>query len=590
MSVPFGILLLLPFPAASIASNRSRWRLLTIHGVSFPILMVSQLIWWSGIALIMVLCVLVLGYLVDLPGFEFPLSYSLPYLINALVTGMVGVVATAFFIGAIAKTARTARIVCCFGIIIVIIFSVYSSPSSMLGLVPPLAFFAIFRYNTISVSTGASDPLLVALVGGDHADMVGIMMVTSVVLFFISCSLVQPAGPSKKAIQANKRGRSRESSIGKAQRDAHTMGRDTDLLLPLRDAPSSEHPDDSLDDDPLIVPVHDMLAVSSVHHKYRAGPHALRGVDLTLRTGGSLALLGCNGSGKTTLMNLIMGNMLVQEGDITLREHIDLTTERAAWRHIGNMPQHDLYFPFLTVRQHLQLVVDVRGITTTDPDSSPGHLIDRLVTVMKLSQHQYKRASELSGGMRRRLSLAMAILGATSILMADEPCTGLDCVTKRAIWQSLLAVANTSPLLLTTHDLDACEVLSDTCVIMNRGRVIANGSPSSLRDSVSSTLVLSVQLPHSTTSEQVSRLLGSIRVQIGDVVSTDLVQRTKPVLKVTFAPTVNLVSLYTYIATISSKHYMWSIQLTSLESVFLEMVDSKKRHRSIAASHISPIK
>uniref|UniRef100_A0A8D2NJS6 ABC transporter domain-containing protein n=1 Tax=Zonotrichia albicollis TaxID=44394 RepID=A0A8D2NJS6_ZONAL len=205
---------------------------------------------------------------------------------------------------------------------------------------------------------------------------------------------------------------------------------------------------------------------------------AVKDLNLTFHKGQITALLGPNGAGKTTVISLLTGLYPPSSGTIIV-DGKDIRTELAAIRtELGVCPQYDVLFNTLTVREHLLLYGSVKAPTWTKEQ------LDEQVTLedVDLSQHQYKPVGALSGGMKRRLSIAISFIGNSKTVVLDEPTSGVDPCSRRSIWDVLLKYKAGCTLIFTTHHLDEAEVLSDRIAILQRGQLRCCGSPSYLRE------------------------------------------------------------------------------------------------------------
>lgn len=186
-----------------------------------------------------------------------------------------------------------------------------------------------------------------------------------------------------------------------------------------------------------------------------------------------LCLLGHNGAGKTTTINMLTGLVEPTSGD-TFYEGISFKDNlEEARSKIGLCNQHDVLFTKLTVREHLQLIARLRNIPADQVDSA----INDALAKMNLIDQQDKYSETLSGGNKRKLCLAMAVLGSVKVLLLDEPTSGMDPQNRRIIWQHIRELkASGLTILMTTHHLDEAEELADRVAIMSRGKLLALGS------------------------------------------------------------------------------------------------------------------
>ncbi|GAA2739511.1 MULTISPECIES: ABC transporter ATP-binding protein [Kitasatospora] len=209
-----------------------------------------------------------------------------------------------------------------------------------------------------------------------------------------------------------------------------------------------------------------------LHRRYGpadgAGFDAVRGLDLTVHRGELFALLGTNGAGKTSTMELLEGLAAPTAGGIRVLGH-DPYRERAAVRpRIGIMLQESGFPGELTVAEAVRCWV---GLT------SRARPADEALDLVGLLDRRTVRVKQLSGGERRRLDLAVALLGRPELLFLDEPSTGLDPEARAAVWQLVRELrAQGTTVLLTTHYLEEAEELADRLLIMHRGRAVVSGT------------------------------------------------------------------------------------------------------------------
>nr|WP_218860329.1 ATP-binding cassette domain-containing protein [Petropleomorpha daqingensis] len=202
----------------------------------------------------------------------------------------------------------------------------------------------------------------------------------------------------------------------------------------------------------------------------------LKGVDLEVRRGEIFALLGSNGAGKTTTVN-ILATLLTPDGGGARVCGFDTTHESARVRErISLTGQFSAVDDVLTGRENLVLVAKLREV----PD--PAQLADRLLRQFGLQDAADKRAGTYSGGMIRRLDIAMSLVGSPAVLFLDEPTTGLDPEGRREVWTTIKELAGSgTTILLTTQYLDEAEHLADRIAILHGGRIIANGTLAELK-------------------------------------------------------------------------------------------------------------
>jgi ABC-2 type transport system ATP-binding protein len=205
---------------------------------------------------------------------------------------------------------------------------------------------------------------------------------------------------------------------------------------------------------------------------------ALDGLDLTIEPGQLVALLGPNGAGKTTFVRTIATLVRPDAGAVRVAGHDVVDEPVAVRRAIGLAGQHAAVEPALTGRENLAVVGRLFG----HPRRAARAQADAVLDQLGLSDDGDRLVRDYSGGMRRRLDLGASLVGAPKLLLLDEPTTGLDPASRLALWDTIgsLTAAGTD-VLLTTQYLDEADRLADRIVIVDRGRVIADGTPSELK-------------------------------------------------------------------------------------------------------------
>lgn len=202
----------------------------------------------------------------------------------------------------------------------------------------------------------------------------------------------------------------------------------------------------------------------------------LRGVDLDVARGSIVALLGSNGAGKTTVVR-ILATLLRADGGSASVNGFDVGAQAADVRaSLSLTGQFAAVDEILTGRENLVLVARLRHL------GDPGAVADAMLERFSLTDAGGRRVSEYSGGMRRRLDLAMSLVGEPPVIVLDEPTTGLDPQARLEVWQAVreLAAAGTS-VLLTTQYLDEAEQLADRIAVLHGGRILVDGTLAELK-------------------------------------------------------------------------------------------------------------
>jgi ABC-2 type transport system ATP-binding protein len=204
--------------------------------------------------------------------------------------------------------------------------------------------------------------------------------------------------------------------------------------------------------------------------------HVLRGVDFDVARGSIFALLGSNGAGKTTVVNILSTLLRADTGTASVNG-FDVATQGAKVREsISLTGQFAAVDEILSGRENLVLVARLRHL------KDPGAIADDLLDRFALTDAAARKVSTYSGGMRRRLDIAMSLIGNSPVIFLDEPTTGLDPQARIEVWQAVKDLAgHGTTVLLTTQYLDEAEHLADRIAILNEGRIIVNGTLAELK-------------------------------------------------------------------------------------------------------------
>ena len=199
---------------------------------------------------------------------------------------------------------------------------------------------------------------------------------------------------------------------------------------------------------------------------------AVDGLNLTVPEGEAFALLGVNGAGKTTAMRALAGLIPADEGLARVMGHP--AGGEPARRALGLSPQETAVAENLTARENLTLMAKLYGLEDAKRD------VEAQIDGLSLGEIADRRARKLSGGWKRRLSIAMALIAQPKVLVLDEPTLGLDVLARRELWQVIRSLKGSTTLLLTTHYLEEAEALSDRIGIMAKGKLKAVGTAEEL--------------------------------------------------------------------------------------------------------------
>jgi ABC-2 type transport system ATP-binding protein len=207
----------------------------------------------------------------------------------------------------------------------------------------------------------------------------------------------------------------------------------------------------------------------------------LDGIDLDVPAGTVFSLLGPNGAGKTTTVNVLTTLVKADSGTVQVAGHDIATETRAVRAAIGVTGQFAAVDELLTGQENLQLMADLKHVGAREGRRVVTELLERF----GLTESAQKLVSTYSGGMRRKLDLAMTLIGNPRIIFLDEPTTGLDPRSRRTMWEIVRGlVADGVTIFLTTQYLDEADQLADQIAVLNQGRLVAQGTPGDLKRQV----------------------------------------------------------------------------------------------------------
>jgi ABC-2 type transport system ATP-binding protein len=232
---------------------------------------------------------------------------------------------------------------------------------------------------------------------------------------------------------------------------------------------------------------------------------ALDSFELEVAHGSIFGLLGPNGAGKTTLIRILTTLMRQTSGEALIEGHDILRSGREIRRLIGVVSQENSLDRYLTARENLELHARLHGMEKREYKRR----IDELLELMGLAGRQKDFPDTFSGGMQRRLVIARALVHQPQVLFLDEPTTGLDPQSRRAVWEYVRSLAGSMTIFLTTHYLEEAEHLCDRIAIMDHGRMIAIGSTQELKDRLSGATVYEIEFT-GNGADHYAHLLGSM--------------------------------------------------------------------------------
>uniref|UniRef100_A0A8C2GV03 ATP-binding cassette sub-family A member 2 n=1 Tax=Cyprinus carpio TaxID=7962 RepID=A0A8C2GV03_CYPCA len=258
-----------------------------------------------------------------------------------------------------------------------------------------------------------------------------------------------------------------------------------------------------IEEEPSHLPL--VVCIDKLTKVYKTGSKlALNKLSLNLHENQVVSFLGHNGAGKTTTMSILTGLFPPTSGSATIYGH-DIRTEMERIRqNLGMCPQHNVLFDKLSVEEHLWFYSRLKGMAEEDIRKE----MDKMIEDLELSNKRHSLVQTLSGGMKRKLSVAIAFVGGSRAVILDEPTAGVDPYARRAIWDLILKYKQGRTILLSTHHMDEADLLGDRIAIISHGKLKCCGSPLFLKstygDGYKLTLVKkqnqSIQSPPSSIS------------------------------------------------------------------------------------------
>jgi daunorubicin resistance ABC transporter ATP-binding subunit len=251
---------------------------------------------------------------------------------------------------------------------------------------------------------------------------------------------------------------------------------------------------------------------------------AVDGLSLTVRSGEIFGLLGPNGSGKTTIINMISGLSKPTSGKATVLGHNIIHDTRVVYAALGSVPQETALYEELNAWTNLSIHATLYGVHRSGRDRK----ITDMLNLVQLYERRYSRVSTFSGGMKRRLALARALLHDPLLLYLDEPTLGVDVQSRRAIWNYILDLKKKEgkTVLLTTNYLEEANALCDRIAIIDHGKLVALDTPINLKRRYGDT-VMEIE----TASSVSAQLSAELRTLPG---VSEVIQKDK-ILKVTMS-------------------------------------------------------
>lgn len=322
--------------------------------------------------------------------------------------------------------------------------------------------------------------------------------------------------------------------------------------------------------------LHDsVLMVDNLQKKFSRNFTAVRGVNFIVKPGECFGVLGVNGAGKTTTFRLLTGDLIPTQGDcVALDTRMSLNSKKYQ-SHIGYCPQFDALNEVLTAEEILTLFATLRGISQSEIEKEVNFWLSEL----NLESLRSRRCGYFSGGVKRRLSTAAALIGDPKLVVLDEPTSGVDPVSRRNLWSALMKCRRKGQsIIVTSHSMDECEEICDRLTIMVSGKMKCIGSIPHLKKKFGQgyTVMIKLKLPHFGKVE-VCRLKDAME----SLFVSKIVLKDEHLCLLNYHvtdPKVPLSELYSKLLSIQNRFSVvedFTISETTLEQVFIAFAKNK---------------
>ncbi len=303
-----------------------------------------------------------------------------------------------------------------------------------------------------------------------------------------------------------------------------------------------------------------MLEVVGLRKSYGAKA-AVRDVSFSVARGERFGLLGPNGAGKTTTISIITGTLDADAGSVRIDGETVSTSAQNAKRKIGYVPQEIALYDEITARDNLRFFGALYGLST----SQIARATDQALDLSGLRDRADDPVKDYSGGMKRRLNIAVALMHGPELLVCDEPTVGVDPQSRHAIFETLLALGDAGKTIIyTTHYMEEVEKLCPRVAVMDNGEIVADGLLTDLQTTHSGTKEVQIELEESIDLDDLSRAVNI--TQEGKSVSFEVEDLTEELPKMLIA-----------LAESGARIAAIRCQRVSLEDVFLRLTGSSLR-------------
>lgn len=300
--------------------------------------------------------------------------------------------------------------------------------------------------------------------------------------------------------------------------------------------------------------------------KYFGDIHAVDGIDLQIQKGSLYGFLGPNGAGKTTTISMLSTILPPTSGTAKILGYDIHKDAKKIRQIIGVCPQEIVLYERLTARENINLIAKMHGMNKTEYNKKTDELLDR----MGLLERADSLVKTYSGGMKRRVNVLMAVIHDPEIVIFDEPTAGLDPQSRRVVWDFIRDFQKReSTIILTTHNMEEADDLSDELVIIDHGKIIAQGTPKELKGRIGKGDVIEFKVKDNVNREEVIQRVDKL----------DFIKWTKAVGKhrIILNALDGLRRINEILDTVEVKMLDISIRNNTLEDVFIDLTGRRLR-------------
>ena len=325
----------------------------------------------------------------------------------------------------------------------------------------------------------------------------------------------------------------------------------------------------------------DSIKIREIVKQYDDGKIAVNHVSFNLYKNEIFALLGHNGSGKTTLISILTGLYEATSGEIFYDDMNVLLPENISYfrKKIGICPQHDVLFKDLNIREHLEIFSIFKGV----PPENVEKEINKIIKDFQLEEAQYTFAKHLSTGQKRKLSIGMALIGGSEIIILDEPSSGMDITSSRNLWEILRGQCHNKIIILTRHFMEEASVLGKRIGIINSGKMKSIGTPLFLIEKLGKYMNITLKKEEGAINEDIYQFITTL---VGDakfeVLTGDI---TVKIDKNIFSNDKKEISINKFFDELDNhlnilKIKSYSVSMPTLEDVFLNIVQEDDKNNN----------